>query len=295
MNLELIGGLLAILTALVTSARYFFIRKIPTRKGIINAVLVHNVFGAIVFVPIAIILNYPFSGIPILGILIFIIAGALGAPIGWLVYESIRRVGASRTAPIIRGNILVASLIGVIILGETVGVLHSTGIILLFLGVVLISYKSKGDNTISKSISSSGIACPLIAMVIIGLEAPLVNYGYSEGVPVTMGIGLIRISSLIVILLFFKYKSWSFLNPFHSRERGLYLGAAASLNFGLAFMFLALSIASVSVVTPLRGMEPLFVLVMSSIYLKKLEKITGSLICGVLLTVIGAILIGLFM
>lgn len=283
------------MSAVLASFRYYFVRKIRSPRGIINAVIVSYMVGSLFFIPASIILNYPNFSFSRLGIIIFIVVGLFGVPLFWCMYEGVRRVGASRTSPITRGNMLIASLIGVLFLGETVVASHMVGIILLFLGVVMVSFETSEKDSRSSKMFSSDLIFPLIAMLIIGVEAPLVNVAYAKGVPVTVGLAISRVCSLSVAVLFFRYKDWNLLSPFRSQDRGLYLGAAISLAGGSVCTFFALNLAPVSVVTPLRGTGPLFVLMISYLYLKRLETITKKLVFGVLLTVIGAVLIGIFM
>ncbi len=190
---------------------------------------------------------------------------------------------------------LIASLIGVIFLGETVVASHMIGIVFLFLGIVIVSLETGEKDPTSTKMFSSDLFFPLLAMLIIGIEAPLVSIAYSRGVPVTVGLATSRTFGLGTTTLFFRYKGWNLSSPFQSDDRGLYLGAAIALTGGSIFTFVALNLAPVSVVTPLRGTGPLFVLLISYFYLKRLETITKKLVIGVILTVIGAVLIGLFM
>lgn len=294
MDPELIGGFLAVLAALLASFRYYFVRKIRSPRGIINTIIVSYILGSLFFTLLSIIMNYPNFSLSRWWF-IFVVTGLLGVPLIWCMYEGVRRIGASRTSPITRGNMLIASLIGIFFLGETVKSLHLVGIILLFIGVALVSYESSKNNSNSKSIFSLNLIFPLIAMLLIGAVSPLISLGYDKGVPVTIGIATSRLSSLSVTVLFFQYKGWSLLEPFRSQDRGLYLGAAIAFSGMIASVFFALSIAPVSVVSPLRGTGPLFVLIISYFCLKRLEIITKKLVVGVFFTVIGAMLIAIFM
>lgn len=292
---ELVGGLLAILAAVFSSIRYYFVRKATSPKGPINTVMVSLIVGSLFFIPASIILNYPNFELSKVGVLAFFAAGLL-ATLGFIcLYESVRRIGASRSSPIIRGSLLIASLIAILFLGESVETLHLVGIILLFLGVALVSFGASRDNSDSKSILPLELILPLAAMVTIGFLDPIVSLGYAEGVPVTVGLAIQRLTAFAVLTLLFLLKGWHPLRPFRTQERSLYFGAAIAVTFFVVCLYLALSIAPVVVVTPLRGMDPLFVLILSHFYLKKLEKITKILVIGVILTVLGGILVGVFL
>ncbi len=53
----------------------------------------------------------------------------------------------------------------------------------------------------------------------------------------------------------------------------------------------ALRVGTVSVVAPLTGTMPLFVLALSSLFLRDIERITARLVVGTLLIVLGVYLI----
>ena len=60
---------------------------------------------------------------------------------------------------------------------------------------------------------------------------------------------------------------------------------------GIIASFFALNIAPVVVVSPVRSINPLFALLLSYIFISRLEKITVKLIIGCILVVTGVILI----
>lgn len=295
MDLELIGGFLAVLAAITTAARYYYIRKTTHSNGTIYAMFVSFLAGSLFFVPTSIILNYPNFGLSKIGIFIFVLTGVLFPLSLGCDFEGTRRIGASRASLILMGHLIIASLIGVSFLGETVELLHGVGIILLFLGVVLVIYESGEKGSELQSVFSLDLFFPLMAMLGAGVLVPLISLGLAEGVPITVGLAIYYSVSVIILALFFQYKGWSLFRPFRVQERDLYLGVSTAVISFAIFYYLALSVAPVSVVTPFRGTGPLFVLIVSYLYLKKLETITKRLVFGVLLTVLGAILIGIFM
>ncbi|KXB08370.1 hypothetical protein AKJ56_01465 [candidate division MSBL1 archaeon SCGC-AAA382N08] len=295
MDLVLIGAFLAVLSSGFSALRFYFARKTVSPRSPYRVTIVSSLVGVLFFVPASLILNYPDFRLSWVGFFIFVVVGLLIAFALILMYESVRRVGASRTSPIIRGNMLIASLIAVLFLGETVETLHLIGIVILFFGVALVSYETSGGESDSESLFSLNLAFPLTAMILVGFTSISVSLGYAEGVPVTIGLAVQLLTSFIVILSIFLYSGRHPLKPFRVEEKNLYIWAGISYVTFLACWNIALSIAPVVVVIPLTGMTPLFVLLLSYFYLKQLEKITKILVFGVLLTVLGAALVGIFM
>ena len=62
-------------------------------------------------------------------------------------------------------------------------------------------------------------------------------------------------------------------------------------NLGVLLVLVALSLGQVSVVTPCNGTAPLFVLALASLLLKDVERLTGRIVLGTVLIVLGVFLL----
>ena len=62
-------------------------------------------------------------------------------------------------------------------------------------------------------------------------------------------------------------------------------------NLGVLLVLVALSLVQVSVVTPFNGTAPLFVLALASLLLKDVERLTGRIVLGTVLIVLGVFLL----
>ena len=62
-------------------------------------------------------------------------------------------------------------------------------------------------------------------------------------------------------------------------------------NLGVLLVLVALSLGQVSVVTPFNGTAPLFVLALASLLLKDVERLTGRIVLGTVLIVLGVFLL----
>jgi uncharacterized membrane protein len=62
-------------------------------------------------------------------------------------------------------------------------------------------------------------------------------------------------------------------------------------NVGVLFVLIALSLGQVSVVTPLNGTAPLFVLALAFVFLKGVEQLTGRIVLGTVCIVLGVVLL----
>lgn len=295
MRLELLGGFFALLAAILSALRFYFLRKIKNPSGAIYAVISAYIVSCLIFLPISIILHFPDFRFSKIGVVAFLLSGILVFFGVYCMYEGIQRIGASRTAPITRGNMLISSSLAILFLGETTNIMHIIGILLIFIGVVQVSQETGIEDSDSRSMSVPNLTFPLVSMLCLGLSSPLVKFGFNEGVPVTVGLSISRLASLIIGVLFLQYNGLRIWRPFYDGERVLYIAAALIFALITAFVYISLDIAPVIVVRPLRGTSPFFVLLLSHLYLKDLEKITKKLVLGAILIVLGGILIGLFM
>jgi uncharacterized membrane protein len=62
-------------------------------------------------------------------------------------------------------------------------------------------------------------------------------------------------------------------------------------NLGVLLVLVALSLGQVSVVTPFNGTAPLFVLALASLLLKDVVRLTGRIVLGTVLIVLGVFLL----
>ena len=65
-------------------------------------------------------------------------------------------------------------------------------------------------------------------------------------------------------------------------------------NTGVCLLIVALSLGQVSVVTPLSGTSPLFVLLLTYVFLRDVEALTTRIMVGTVLIVAGVILLTAF-
>ncbi|MFC2038427.1 EamA family transporter [Chloroflexota bacterium] len=127
---------------------------------------------------------------------------------------------------------------------------------------------------------SYGVSSVLIKFGVGGLATPLV------GASVSLLVGMVGLSFMGIR---------GIRTDIVDKKRGLaYLAlAGVAAAGGITCMFFALSMAPVVVVTPLQSTNPLFALLLSWIFLGRLEKITPKLVIGSVLVVAGVILITL--
>jgi drug/metabolite transporter, DME family len=77
----------------------------------------------------------------------------------------------------------------------------------------------------------------------------------------------------------------------HGRGLVYFVGAGIAENLSVFLVLVALGLGEVSVVAPLAGTAPLFVLPFTSLFLKGVEQLTGRIVIGAILIVLGVFLL----
>ncbi|MFP4051998.1 MAG: EamA family transporter, partial [Thermoplasmata archaeon] len=128
-----------------------------------------------------------------------------------------------------------------------------------------------------------------------GLNWFFTRLGLLTGTPVMVGLAISSVAALFGFsALEIVQKREIPLIDFKSNLKWfIFIGIICALAF--LFNFLALSISRVVVVNPIWQISPLFVLILSYIFLPDLEKITTKLVIGSLLIVGGTVIVFIFM
>lgn len=205
-----------------------------------------------------------------------------------VVLVALRRLGLVLTIPIIATSPLVSTTLAVIFLGETLTKFTILGTLLIIAGVTLLVFKSG-----HAKINMKYILIAIVGSALIGIAAVITKLALNtsntpiSGLAVSFAVGIFVQILIIARLSKFKElpKNWENAKLF--LFAGVFI-AAAFITYNLAF-----STGKVSIVFPLIGTQPLFVLVFAMILLKKYEKLTKNVILGTVMIVVGAALLSL--
>lgn len=297
LNLEMFGALFALSSALLLAVRILLVRKATVKGDPLIALLASVYIVVIIYLPLTFFFYYPTFGLSTKSFCAFTLAGVFVFIALGFYYSATDKIGASRSDPIKNASLLITTIIALVFLKESVSIGHLIGIFFVTMGIVIIGQEigNKSPDSKLRDVEVSDFLFPLGTMFFIGLADPLVKLGLSEGTPVTVGISLTYSICLLILVMYSLWKRIPLLRPFRSKERYLYIGAGFAHLIGLTFVFLALDLSRVVVAVPLKNLSPFFVLLLSYIYLRHLEKITKQLVIGTALVVLGASSIGAFM
>lgn len=245
-----------------------------------------NLVVGVVSLWLAVPLTEGFRYVSPAGIGLFVLAGLVGTVAGRLLrFVSIERVGPSIASALGNLHPLFAATFAILMLGERVTVPILLGTVVIVLGTMVLSVAPQ-----HAGFNRASLALPVLSAACFGLVAILRKVGLSHVGPV-LG-SAINVTSALVAFTAFLAASGRH-RAFRSRGRtlGYFVAAGLTENASVFLNIVALGAGMVSVVTPLYGTAPIFVLVLSFLFLRGVEALTARIAIGTVLIVLGVYLI----
>lgn len=296
MSNALLGTILATTAATMFAFQYLFVR-LGTQKGsVTELIFITLLTSVLILVPTTVVL-YDFS-MPLEAALAFVGAGLSGSLFARIcMFTSIKRIGASRTSPIVASNALFATILAVVVLGESLTVVHLVGVLLIVVGVAVISYQTSESRDVDATRRELVVlfSVPILASVFLGIEPIFVSLGLDAGASIIPGTTI----AVVAAFVGFAYYTWTTTGLPSRSLLGKpyfkwYVGASIATTVGLLAAFTALQIAPVAIAVPLIQTSPLIVLVLSALFLSsKLERVTPAIVGSTLIIIVGAIIVSL--
>ncbi|TYT60357.1 DMT family transporter [Natrialba swarupiae] len=292
----LLGAILASIASLMFAFQYIFVRQ-GTQKGTVSDIIwISLLSNVVILVPPALLL-YDFS-MTIMSVLAFMGAGLSGSLFARIcMFTSIKRLGASRTSPIVASNALFATVLAVLVLDESLTLVHLFGVILIVAGVTLISYDTAEGKRVNLTRRELAILffVPILAAVFLGIEPIFISLALEAGGSIIPGTAIVVTTAFVG---FTAYTGGTTGLPSPSLVRKpyfkWYIAAGVATTFGLLAAFSAIQIAPVAIAVPLIQTSPLLVIVLSMLFLSsKLEKVTPVVLVSTVIIIVGATIVTL--
>ena len=135
-----------------------------------------------------------------------------------------------------------------------------------------------------------GTAFGIGAAMAYGMSSVLVRQGLADLAPPLVGAAVAVLSGALVLLII-RARDLRVSLAQNKKAVGFLLLAGLAGSLGVVSSFFALSLAPVVTVSPLQSTSPLFAILGSYLFLRRLERITPRLLLGSVLVVFGVILI----
>lgn len=284
--------ILTICSALGVAAYSLFIRIGTSRsEGTINDALVIILLCNLVIVAPAAYILHDSVSFKLTGITAFIGAGLVATILGRVCYyKGIELASSSRTEPLKATQLIYATIIPVVILDEFLSLVHLVGILLIFLGVVLITIESQEENHTPVENVRKGIIFGLASGFFYGLEPTLAKLGFDQNISIFLGITIKIITALLGFTTYLRIKSYNF--SIRPSNNWWFVAAGIANTAFLVFYYGALEMAPVTIVYPVLQTSPLFIIALSQLFIpSNLERITWKLVMSALIIVTGTIIV----
>jgi drug/metabolite transporter, DME family len=242
----------------------------------INVVVgVVGLWGAVLLMEPA--ASYRLSAVPF-----FIVSGVVGTASGRLLrFVSIEKVGAPVAAAITNLNPFIATGLAILLLGERVTLPILAGTCVIVVGTTLLSLSGR-----RVGFRLRHLAYPFLSASCFGVVAIIRKLGLTQAGPL-FGSAVNITTALLAFSIFLLASGNRHAFVWKGPGTLYFVGAGIAENASVLLVLVALSLGEVSIVTPLSGTAPLFVLPMTSLFLKGVEKLTWRIILGAILIVLG--------
>jgi drug/metabolite transporter (DMT)-like permease len=314
------GEWFALLSAEAFASSNVMVKKGTTPSSKNNGAFISILFTAIISGMIVLTMGL-FYGWPSLnaeGFIWFVLAGVLTSFLGrTFLYSSIQHLGSVRASAIKRLNPFFAVLIGVILLNERVTSTLIVGMILIFLGFVMLAVQSlysdrqgkkeqKGQRNdlisvtsksihIIKSIANLGYIYGPISALAYAFGYAARKNGLTEIPDPFFGtmIGAFIGALIFVILALFQEHYRSIIRTTFTQFHLWLFLAGISISMGQILYFMALAYIAVSRVALITSIEVIFTLFLSAWVFKTQEGITKLVLFAAVISMLGAGIIAL--
>lgn len=285
MSVPPIVPVLALLSALLSAGATIFIRQGLRTSGSLTGFWINVLVGAIVLW-IAVAVTGGAGPVSAAALGYFVLAGLVGTVAGRLFrFFAIERVGASVSTALINLNPLIATILAIVLLGERVTLPIVVGTLVIVAGTTLLSLSGREIGFRPRL-----LWLPILSATCFGMVSILRKLGLSGAGPV-IGTALNVTTAAVAFATFMLATGQRDALIVRGRPLAYFAAAGLMENTAVFMNIVALGMGTVSVVTPLYGSSPIFVLLLSMIFLRGVEKLTARVVAGTILIVLGIYLI----
>jgi uncharacterized membrane protein len=274
----------------LTGALCSAVATIAFRQGLrhsnTHAGFLINLGVGFICVWVATLLTVPVSAFHAKALPFFIGSGLLGTVAGrFFRFKGIEKVGAPVSAAINNLNPFISTGLAILLLGErvTLPILAGTGVIVL--GTILLSMSGRyvGFRPVH-------LFYPFLSACCFGAVAIIRKLGLSHAPPM-LGYAINVTTAFIAFTAYLMVSDQFSAAACSGKSLWHFVVAGFMENTGVLLVLVALGLGQVSVVTPLNGTAPLFVLALAFVFLKGVERLTGRVVLGTVLIVSGVFLL----
>ena len=318
----MIGALLSVFSALAFSLSDVLVRRGVIRASASQGAFITVLIGVPLFAMAALVtgqlLRLDDLGLTAYGYLA--LAGIVHYVVGrYFNYAAIGAIGAARAGPVQALSLPYSILVAFVALGEGINFLMGVGIALILVGPLLMVEGSSGrpvpvpppaqplrtteadapaapavrDETNFQPRQAEGYFFAFMAAIGYGSSPVLIRAALEghSGLSILGGfVSYVAAGALLLLSLLIPARR-HLIQTLQPTTLRLFFGAGFAVFMAQMLRFLALSVASVAVVTTLLRFGSVFTLILSWTFNRQIERITLRVVLGVLVSVTGAVLL----
>lgn len=285
MSVPPIVPVLALIAAVLSAGATIFIRQGLRTHGSLTGFWINVLVGAVALWIAVAVTGGP-GPVSTTALGYFVLAGLVGTVAGRLFrFFAIERVGASVATALINLNPLVATILAIALLGERVTMPIVVGTLVIVLGTSLLSLSGQ-----QLGFRPRLLWLPILSATCFGMVSILRKLGLGGAGPI-IGTALNVTTAAVAFAAFMLATGQRDALVVRGRPLAYFAAAGLMENTSVFLNIVALGMGTVSVVTPLYGSSPIFVLLLSLVFLRGVEVLTARVAVGTVLIVLGIYLI----
>lgn len=223
----------------------------------------------------------------------FFLSGVFAPLLGRLFqFQGMASLGANITTPLTLTHPVISVLLAILFLDEHVSNLGLFGALMVVLGSVVVGMQGGQNATRSlRSVSRIYLLLPLLASLCYGISIVFRKIGIDIGSDAVTAAAVTCTSSWLFATLYVVATGSVGEIRCSRRELGFFVLAGIFSSLGPVLLYAALQFEGLVVIAPLAATTPLFVLLVSYLFIRADEIFTPQVIAGTLATVAGVILV----
>src|SRR5437870_2679608 len=214
----------------------------------------------------------------------FVFSGVVGTAAGRLFrVAAIEKVGAPVAAAILNLSPFISTGLAILLLGERVTLPILLGTLVIVLGTILLSLSGK-----YVGFRVRHLIYPFLSASCFGLVAIIRKLGLGHAGPL-FDSAVNNTAAMVAATAFVFVSGNRGALVCDGRSILYFIGGGIMENTGVFLVLVSLGLGEVSVVTPLAGTAPLFVLLLTFLFPREVKQLSWRIIVGVVLIVLGVI------
>ncbi len=226
----------------------------------------------------------------------FFIAGIFAPLLGRLFqFLGMAKLGSNITTPLTLTHPVVTLVLAMAFLGETLTTLGLFGALLVIIGSVVVGSQGGKNETASlRAVPKTYLLLPMVASFSYGISMVFRKVGIDIGTDAVTAAAVTTTTSWFFASLYTGVTGRFKQIRCTRKELRFFILAGIFSSLGPVLLYFSLQYADLVVVAPLASTTPLFVLLMSYIFLRADEIFTTRVVMGTIATVLGVMMVTVY-